>query len=292
MKIFEKVLDLLYLRIFESIPDGNGYMLFSFQHCGDTYDDIRIGMSGISWYNESVWGYEEGKLLKKGNMEYKDCYKKFCEEWIDSFIKDIEVQLFLTPALTRYDNVYTYLKALKSKKESSNRLFDKYINDYRGLAEVCPLIFNIDGDIGDEAIRVKFDESGNNPGNMLENVSWVEDECIVFDEEENYKESMAKDFFDRLNEELDVLKVSKLFCDANVTSRKTILRNEDGTYIIKMENWNIWKSKGKDWVEKMGEIEYDTDFFSNSKVETLVISGSYEEIANMIDFLKPSEVEF
>lgn len=285
MKIYEKVLDLLKLRVFEEIPEGKGYVLFSGQFCGTSYNDFRIGISDVPWYNEALWGDGYGKLLKNGGLTYEKCYRKFCDEWVDSFISDIDVQLFFSPGLKRYGNVFDYLRGLKAKKESANRLFDEYINDYGELAGICPLIFNVNGEIGDESIGIKLDETSNNPAGMLENVSWIEDACIICDEEENYIENMAKEFFDRLNKELDILKVSKLFSDVNIVCRRTIYRNDDGTYRVKFENWGLWRSNNKEWVEKLGQIEYEQGFFSNT-IENLIINGSYEEISTMIDLLK------
>ena len=280
MKIYEKVLDLLNTRVFDRILEDSDSRLFSSNPDGNSFGgDYRIGISDISWYNEAVWGDNLGKMLKNGAFEYNEGYRDYCEEWINSFFSDIKVLLFTTPALLEYKNLYNYLRGLRSKKDASGQIFDIYFKQYRDLDMILPLMFNVGGKFGDEAIMAKPSED-NGPSNMLNNFDWLEDEVIPCKSDGSFSTADVENFFERIKSDIDILKVSKLFTDEDIVARKEIERLEDGVYKVTFENWNIWKSSNKEWLEKMGLIVSDYTFV---QTDNLIIQGTYEELETMIN---------
>ena len=285
MKIYEKILDLLNVRVFDRILEDGDSRLFSSNPDGNSVGDYRVGINDIPWYNEAVWGDDLGKMLKNGSFEYNEGYCDYCEEWVNSFFSDIKVLLFTTPALTEYKNLYNYLRGLRSKKDASGQIFDIYFKQYRDLDRVLPLMFNVGGKVGEEVIMAKPSED-NGPANMLNNFNWLEDEKIPCDKSDgSFFMADVENFFERIRADIDILKVSKLFTDVDVVSRKEIERLEDGVYKVTFENWNIWKSSNKEWLEKMGLIVSDYAFV---RTDNLVVQGTYEELATMINLLHGS----
>lgn len=280
MKIYEKVLELLDIRVFGK-EAGEVSQLFLGNKDGNERDAYRIGLGDISWYNEEMWGDGLGKLLINGAFDYKEEYCDYCEEWVNSFFSDIKVRLFMTSEMGYFKNVYNYLKSVRRKKDSSDKAFDIYFKEYRDLDLLCPLIFNVGGHIGNENISAKCSEY-NSPINMLDNLEWVENENIPCTVDGDCCEDDVRRFFDRIRNDMDIIKVSKLFTDAGVVARKNIERLEDDVYKITFSNWNIWRNDEKEWVEKMGEIVYDYTYI---RTDNLIVQGTYEELENMINLL-------
>lgn len=282
MEIKDRILELLNLAVFgKSNPKHSIFDSYKDDEYG--LYDCRIGIKNIDNHNYVLFGNAKGRIVKSGKKEYNDELELYCRDWADCFISTIKISLFDTIGGRKYKNIYNYLKYLDKKVQSAEKI-NKEIEEHWGfIYEVCCTSFGVQGDVGEENIRVN-EVIQNSPVYLLDNLSWSETEPIILTDEDDLVMEDVEDFLDRIMAEEDIIRVAKLFTDMGVMCRKEIDRHEDNSYTVTFPSWNIWRNNEIEWIEKIGEVIPDQSSFLLS--EHLEINGTYEEIETMINLIK------
>lgn len=282
MEIKDRILELLNLAVFgKSNPKHSIFDSYKDDEYG--LYDCRIGIKSIDNHNYVLFGNAKGRIVKSGKKEYNDELELYCRDWADCFISTIKISLFDTIGGRKYKNIYNYLKYLDKKVQSAEKI-NKEIEEHWGfIYEVCCTSFGVQGDVGEENIRVN-EVIQNSPVYLLDNLSWSETEPIILTDEDDLVMEDVEDFLDRIMAEEDIIRVAKLFTDMGVMCRKEIDRHEDNSYTVTFPSWNIWRNNEIEWIEKIGEVIPDQSSFLLS--EHLEINGTYEEIETMINLIK------
>lgn len=282
MEIKDRILELLNLAVFgKSNPKHSIFDSYKDDEYG--LYDCRIGIKNIDNHNYVLFGNAKGRIVKSGKKEYNDELELYCRDWADCFISTIKISLFDTIGGRKYKNIYNYLKYLDKKVQSAEKI-NKEIEEHWGfIYEVCCTSFGVQGDVGEENIRVN-EVIQNSPVYLLDNLSWSETEPIILTDEDDLVMEDVEDFLDRIMAEEDIIRVAKLFTDMGVMCRKEIDRHEDNSYTVTFPSWNIWRNNEIEWIEKIGEVIPEQNSFLSS--EHLEINGTYEEIETMINLIK------
>ena len=282
MEIKDRILELLNLAVFgKSNPKHSIFDSYKDDEYG--LYDCRIGIKSIDNHNYVLFGNAKGRIVKSGKKEYNDELELYCRDWADCFISTIKISLFDTIGGRKYKNIYNYLKHLDKKVQSAEKINKEIEEHWDFIYDVCCTSFGVQGDIGEENIRVN-EVIQNSPVYLLDNLSWSETEPIILTDEDDLVMEDVEDFLDRIMAEEDIIRVAKLFTDVGIMCRKEIDKHEDDSYTVTFPSWNIWRNNEIEWIEKIGEVIPDQSSFLLS--EHLEINGTYEEIETMINLIK------
>lgn len=283
MEIKDRILELLNLAVFgKSDPKHSIFGIYKDNEDCDFYD-CRIGIKGVKYYNNELFGNAGGRIVRRGKKEYTDDLELYCRDWADCFISTIKISLFDTIGGRKYKNIYNYLKHLDKKVQAAEKINKEIEEHWPFICDTCYTTFSVQGDAGEENIKVD-EPIQNGPMYLLSNLNWSETEPISLTDEDDLIMDNVTDFLERIEAEKDVIQVAKLFTDVGITCRKEIDRHEDDSYTVTFPSWNIWKNNEIAWIEQIGEVIPDQNSFLSS--EHLEINGTHEEIETMINLIR------